>query len=71
MYLNPWWIIGFICGEGSFTYGKIKYNSKLLKNRNKYNLLLEISQNNKNMHVLYAIYSFFGVGYISKDNKNI
>jgi hypothetical protein len=62
---NPWWIIGFICGEGSFTYGSSKYITAKFGYRIKYQLFFEIAQNTKDIYILQAILKFLGTGIIS------
>jgi hypothetical protein len=71
---NPWWLVGFICGEGSFTYYSKKYisnKSNLQLERFHHTLSLEISQDSKNLHVLKAIVSYFSVGNIFSEKRGI
>jgi hypothetical protein len=59
---NPWWIIGFICGEGSFTYGSSRSITAKFGYRIKYQLFFEIAQNTKDIYILQAILKFLGTG---------
>jgi hypothetical protein len=66
---SPWWIIGFICGEGSFSYHEMtssKMNSGQLL---RFGLRFEVSQRTKDIYLLYAISIFLGFGNITSDKK--
>lgn len=69
--LEPWWIIGFICGEGSFTYGAAKYHTKKLGERVKYQLVFELSQRTKDIWILESVQTFLNVGIISSEKRGI
>lgn len=68
---SPWWIIGFICGESSFTYGTSKYLTKKLGERIKYQLIFELAQKTKDIKVLQMISIYLGVGIISSEARGI
>jgi hypothetical protein len=51
---RPWWIIGFICGEASFTYGASNYTTKKSGIKIKYQLFFELAQKTKDIHILEA-----------------
>lgn len=71
--LNPFWISGFITGEGSFTYfTRTRNNSKNEKVRD-FTLVMEVSQDSKDGYILTSIQNYFrGVGkvYHSLPPKN-
>lgn len=56
---SPWWIVGFICGDGSFSYVKIarKETNKLFFYFN-----MSISQLKMDKYVLQSISNFLGAG---------
>lgn len=69
--LNPFWISGFITGEGSFTYfTKTRINSKgkIVKD---YSLVFEISQKTSDLHILNLINIYFKMGKVYTDTKGI
>jgi len=58
--LNPWWIAGFVAGEGSFYINK----SSSIK------AMFSVSQSVTNQHVLWAIFDYFGkIGSVSGETK--
>lgn len=65
---SPWWIVGFICGDGSFSYVKIarKETNKLFFYFN-----MSISQLKMDKYVLQSISNFLGAGtvYEYEDRK--
>jgi len=66
---SPWWIIGIICGEGSFSYNEMtssKMNSGQLL---RFSLRFEISQKTKDIYIFYAISIFLGFGSVTSDKK--
>jgi len=69
--LNPFWISGFITGEGSFTYfTRSRKNSKgkIIKD---YTLVMEVSQNSKDWFILTSIQNYFQVGKIYNETRGI
>ena len=69
--LNPWWISGFICGEGSFTYfTRTRKNSKGKISKD-YTLVKEVSQDNKDSFILTCIQEYFNVGKIYYEIRGI
>lgn len=66
MQLTPDWICGFVEGEGSFViYVSPSKSSKSTQVR----LFFKIAQHVKNVQVLYAIKSFFGVGIVKRQRS--
>lgn len=60
--LDPFWISGFISGEGSFTYfTRTRLNSKN-DTRKDYTLVFEVSQDSKDSYILASIKNKFKVG---------
>nr|YP_010555501.1 GIY-YIG endonuclease [Ramaria rubella]UYR22249.1 GIY-YIG endonuclease [Ramaria rubella] len=55
---NPWWIVGFICAEGSFSYYTKKYKGKALTAKLHHTLVLEIYQDSKDIYILKAIANY-------------
>ena len=69
--LDPWWIIGFIVGEGSFTYNtNIITTIKGIK-RYSYRLIFAIAQNNRDYQVLKAINSYLVAGTVLTDKSGM
>ena len=67
--LNPFWLSGFITGEGSFTYftrSRINSAGSTVKD---YTLVFEISQRTIDVHILKMINSFFKEGNVFTDTK--
>lgn len=67
--LNPFWLSGFITGEGSFTYftrSRINSAGSTVKD---YTLIFEISQRTIDVHTLKMINSFFNEGNVFTDTK--
>ena len=68
--LNPWWVTGFVDGDGSFILN-IYQNSRLKTGWN-VKLFLYISLHCKDKTLLEQIKNFFGVGsIIFNENKNV
>lgn len=68
--LNPFWISGFITGEGSFTYfTRSRTNSAGLIVKD-YTLIFEVSQRTKDIYVLNLINSFFNTGNVFTDTRS-
>jgi len=66
--LDPFWISGFICGEGCFSYGTKTNYTTLNKT---YHILIEVSQHSKDSFILIAIHKHFSVGYILHESRGI
>lgn len=60
--LDPWWISGFVDGEGSFSV--FMYKSSKLKVGWETQLAFNITLHSKDLNLLIRIQSFFGVGFI-------
>lgn len=68
---RPWWIIGFICGEASFTYGASSYTTKKSGIKIKYQLFFELAQKTKDIYILEAVLNYLGSGTIYSENRGI
>jgi hypothetical protein len=69
--LDPYWISGFVTGEGSFTYfTKTRKNSsgKIVKD---YSLVIEVSQRTQDLHVLNLIALYFKVGKVYTETRGM
>jgi hypothetical protein len=69
--LNPFWISGFVTGEGYFTYftnTRINSVGKIIKN---YSLVFEVSQKTKDLHILNLINVYFKIGNVYTDTKGM
>ena len=66
---KPWWIAGFVCGEGSFTYYKAKKISALGLIKTNIQMGFECSQQTTDYYLLKKIWDYFGVGQIYTDKK--
>lgn len=69
--LDPFWISGFITGEGSFTYfTKTRLNSKgkIVKD---YSFVFEVSQRVLDIQILNLINTYFNKGNVYTDTKGI
>lgn len=56
---NPWWIIGFIEGEGCFTFFKRKRTTSSGIEKLDYTFVFEVSQKTEDIYLLKAINSYF------------
>lgn len=65
--LDPWWLVGFIDGEGSFSITVTLDNTRGAG----YKVICEfkISQNYKSATVLHKIKDFFGCGEVNFENS--
>ena len=63
--LNPWWVTGFIDGEGSFMVSITK--KKNFKHGWKVQLIFAINLNKKDLPLLKKFIKYFLVGHIAKD----
>jgi LAGLIDADG endonuclease len=69
--LNPFWISGFVTGEGSFTYfTKTRINS-IGETVKDYSLIFEVSQRTQDLHILNLINIYFKIGNVYTDTKGI
>ena len=66
--LDPWWITGFIDGEGSFIISIVR--NKLTKMGWEVQLLFSINLHVKDIAILEEIQKFYGVGNITKHGAN-
>lgn len=62
--LNPNWILGFVCGEGCFTYFKRTRINKTGVTKLDYTLVFEVSQLPLDNKLLIAILNSIGPGFI-------
>jgi len=65
--LDPYWIVGFVDGEGCFYVGLNQPNRTL-----KWQILPEfrVVQHERNVNSLLKIQSYFGFGIVGKNNDN-
>ena len=69
--LNPFWISGFITGEGSFTYfTKTRKNSKNETVKD-LTLVIEVSQDSKDGYILTSILNYFGIGKVYHEIRGV
>ena len=72
--LNPFWISGFITGEGSFTYfTRTRKNSKNETVKD-YTLVIEVSQDSKDAYILTSSAkqkNYFGIGKVYHEIRGI
>jgi hypothetical protein len=66
MKLTPDWICGFVEGEGSFVISITKIKSS---NSEQVRLYFKVAQHYKNVQVLYALKTYFGVGLVKSQTK--
>lgn len=68
---NPWWITGFVLGEGSFTFFKRKRitSSGILKLD--YTLVFEVSQKTEDIYLLEAMKVYFSSGGIFTEKRGM
>lgn len=57
--LNPFWISGFITGEGSFTYFTRTRNNSKNETVKDFTLVMEVSQDSKDGYILTSIQNYF------------
>ena len=65
--LDPYWIVGFVDGEGCFYAGINRHNRTL-----RWQLLPEfrVVQHERNENTLHKIKSYFGFGIVGRNNDN-
>lgn len=64
--LNPWWVTGFVDGEGCFTLSVVQNKSTL---KWIVQLSFQIAVHKKDLYLLKHINNFFGVGTITKQRS--
>lgn len=70
MKLTPDWICGFVEGEGSFVVSITKIKSS--KNSSEQvRLFFKVTQHVKNIQVLYALKSYFQVGIVKSQRRDV
>lgn len=69
--LDPFWISGFITGEGSFTYFTRTRKNSVGERIKDYTLVFEVSQRTQDYHVLNLIKSYLGVGSVYSEVRGI
>jgi hypothetical protein len=65
--LEAQWIVGFVDGEGCFSIDIIKNTD--LKLNYQVQLCLTVVQHSRNIHVLYAIKDYFGIGSVTENRR--
>jgi len=72
--LNPYWIVGFIMGEGSFTYSKSTSKSNktgaIAETKVYFSMEMSVSQLLINSYLLISIANHIGVGPVKLYNSN-
>ena len=66
MKLSPDWICGFVEGEGTFC---ISITNAPLTQKKQVRLIFKVAQSCKNIQVLYALKTFFGVGLVKSQRE--
>jgi len=67
MKLTPDWITGFVDGEGCFCISL--QNMPKMTYQKQIRLVFKVSQHRRNVQVLYALKTFFGVGHVKSQRK--
>ena len=65
--LNPYWVTGFIDGEGSFTIAILASTGS---NKKKVSLRLSVTQKSHSVGILYDLQNFFGCGLVIPSSKD-
>lgn len=68
MKLSPDWICGFVEGEGTFC---ISITKAPLTQKKQVRLIFKVTQTFKNVQVLYALKTFFGVGLVKSQCETV
>jgi hypothetical protein len=68
MKLSPDWICGFVEGEGTFC---ISITNAPLTQKKQVRLLFKVAQSIKNIQILYALKTFFGVGLVKSQRDQV
>lgn len=68
---NPFWLSGFIVGEGSFNILKRHRVTKNANNKIDFTFIFEISQKTKDEYILKYIQQFFTIGHIYSEKRGI
>jgi len=69
--LDPWWISGFVTGEGSFTFFTKKRENAEGSIVKDYTLAFEASQKNDSLYLLNLIINTFGFGKVYTETRGI
>ncbi len=62
---NPYWVVGFVDGEGCFSVGVFK--NKTLRLGYQVQLEFSITQHKRDHDLLLQFIEFFGCGYVAPD----
>ena len=62
---NPYWVVGFVDGEGCFSVGVFK--NKTLRLGYQVQLEFSITQHRRDLELLLQFVEFFGCGYVAPD----
>ena len=65
--LNPYWVTGFIDGEGSFTIAILASTGS---NKKTVSLRLSVTQKTHSVGILYDLQNFFGCGLVIPSSKD-
>lgn len=69
--VNPYWIVGFIMGEGSFTYAKSVVRSKKTNETRVYfSMQMAVSQKKTDAYLLRSIANYLGAGSVNLGYKS-
>lgn len=66
-----WWIVGFFCGEGSFTYSASTKSGATYTRHTNVSWYAEVSQAIMDLYVLQAILLCLGVGKIYSESRGL
>lgn len=69
--LDPWWIAGFVTGEGCFTYSSSKRVQAGVVTATIYSPTFEVSQRVDSIHVLDWIVNYWGAGKVYTEKRGI
>lgn len=69
--LDPWWIAGFVTGEGCFTYNSSKRVKAGVVTATIYSPMFEVSQRVDSIHVLDWIVNYWGAGKVYTEKRGI
>jgi hypothetical protein len=67
--LNPYWIAGFVDGEGTFFISI--YDSPKLKMGKQVRIGFKVTQGVKNVQVLYKLKKFYGIGIVKQEKPEV
>lgn len=66
--VNPYWIAGFVSGEGNFDAGIRKATAAPLRKERVY-LRFRLTQNDRDVKLMELIINYLGTGRIDRDNR--